>query len=461
MADEEVTKKGAKKTSTTKSSEKKVATGSTKRIVQSRSSSVAGKKNTVKKENTSKTATKTEKSTPKTTRKKASTESDEKSKKTTATKKDAVVKSEGTTKKTASKKETSTKKVDKKVDIEPKEKKTRTTTSKKGKHSLSSEEVSNVEKVLEEAIETAKQEILKKAREENKIEIPTIEELLKRAGITETESLVNKKDAPKREEFLSLEEEELEIEEDNDLDEIEEFEDEEELEAEEDFETTDFEEDFEEEEEYEEDEEEFEEDEDFDEENEDDDDEYDDGEDEDEYDEIEEEEEEQPKTRLQRRREREITEAVGKEIKRNKKVADVELGKIHTRVFQNICLAVAMMLYLNFVVLGFVNIENPVFVTDLKVFSIALLVIAVGVFEYAYKKDSGRHALHGIEILMLAFSTMAFIYVNLMWTGKFVYIVALITFLFAIYYVAKSIIVYKKMKKQYFINEMKKVIKRR
>lgn len=437
MADEEVTKKGTKKTST-KSSEKKVATGSTKRIVQSRSSSTAGKKSTVKKESTSKA----EKSTPKTTRKKVSTESDEKSKKSTATKKDAAVKHEETVKKATSKNETAkrrtTKKAEKQVDEEIKEKELQSTTSKRGKHSLSTEEVSNVEKVLEEAIETAKQEILKKAREENKIEIPTIEELLKRAGITETESLVNKKDTPKREEFLSLEEEEeLEIEEDNDLDEIEEFEDDEELEEdEEDFEEEDFgdddsEEEYEEEEEYDED------------------------------DEIEEEEEEVPRTRLQRRREREITEAVGKEIKKNKKVADVELGKIHTRVFQNICLAVAMMLYLNFVVLGFVNIENPVFVTDLKVFSIALLVIAVGVFEYAYKKDSGRHALHGIEILMLAFSTMAFIYVNLMWPRKFVYIVALITFLFAIYYVAKAIIVYKKMKKQYFINEMKKVIKRR
>ena len=448
MADEEVTKKGTKKTST-KSSEKKVATGSTKRIVQSRSSSTAGKKTTAKKESVAKTVAKAEKSTPKTTRKKVSAESDEKSKKSTATKKDAAVKHEETAKKATSKNETAkrrtTKKAEKQVDEEIKEKELQSTTSKRGKHSLSTEEVSNVEKVLEEAIETAKQEILKKAREENKIEIPTIEELLKRAGITETESLINKKDTPKREEFLSLEEEEeLEIEEDNDLDEIEEFEDDEELEEdEEDFEEEDFEDD--------DSEEEYEEEEDFEDEDEED----------DEYDEIEEEEEVVPRTRLQRRREREITEVVGKEIKKNKKVADVELGKIHTRVFQNICLAVAMMLYLNFVVLGFVNIENPVFVTDLKVFSIALLVIAVGVFEYAYKKDSGRHALHGIEILMLAFSTMALIYVNLMWTGKFVYIVALITFLFAIYYVAKSIIVYKKMKKQYFINEMKKVIKRR
>lgn len=434
MADEAVTKKGAKKATTAKSSEKKIATGSTKKIVQSRSSSAAGKKTIAKKESVAKTNTKAEKSTPKTTRKKVNVESEEESKKATATKKGAAVKREETKKMDTDKKEraskTTTSKREKKADIEPKEKKTKsTTTTKKGKHSLTSEEVSNVEKALEEAIETAKQEILKKAREENKIEIPTIEELLKKAGITETESLVNKKNTPKREEFLSLEDDE----------EIEEIEEElEDEDTDEEFENEDdeIEDEFEDEEEYDE-------------------------EDEEDYDEIEEEEEEQPKTRLQKRREREITEVVGKEIKKNKKVADVELGKIHTRVFQNICLAVAMMLYLDFIVLGFVNIENPVFVTDLKVFSIALLVIAVGVFEYAYKKDSGRHAIYGIEVLMLAFATMAFIYVDLMWQGKFIYIVALITFLFAIYYVAKSIIVYNKMKKQYFINEMKKVIKRK
>ena len=176
---------------------------------------------------------------------------------------------------------------------------------------------------------------------------------------------------------------------------------------------------------------------------------------------MEEEEYEEPTTRLAKRRDRDIAEIVREEMKKSKKVADVELGKIHSRVFQNICLAIVVMLYLNFVVLGFVNIENSVFATDLKVFSIALLVIAVGIFEYAYKKDSGRHTLHGIEMLLLAFTTMGLIYVNLMWQEKFVYVVALITFIFAIYYVAKSIIVYNKMKKQYFIDEMKKVIKRR
>ncbi len=358
--------------------------------------------------------------------------------------------------------------MEKQETIELEEKKnTKSTTTKKGKHSLEPEEISQVEKALEEAIEAAKQEIIKKAREENKIEIPTIVELLRKAGITETDSLTNKKDTPKREELLSLEDDE-ELETDEDFEEIEEFEDKEELDEDDDIdEEEDIEEDLEDE--YYDEDEELE-DEYYDEDEELEDEYYDEEddeelEDEEEYyeddEELEEEEYEEPTTRLAKRRDRDIAEIVREEMKKSKKVADVELGKIHSRVFQNICLAIVVMLYLNFVVLGFVNIENSVFATDLKVFSIALLVIAVGIFEYAYKKDSGRHTLHGIEMLLLAFTTMGLIYVNLMWQEKFVYVVALITFIFAIYYVAKSIIVYNKMKKQYFIDEMKKVIKRR
>lgn len=163
---------------------------------------------------------------------------------------------------------------------------------------------------------------------------------------------------------------------------------------------------------------------------------------------------------LQEKSKEEIEEVVKKEIKENKKIPSEELGKINTRVFQNICLAVVSMVYLNFVILGFINIENAVFITDLKVFSMVLLTISIGVFEYAYKKDSGRCAASGIEILLLAFITMAFIYINLMWADKFIYIVAFITYVLAIYYVAKSIIIYKKMKKEYFMNKMKEIIKK-
>ena len=156
---------------------------------------------------------------------------------------------------------------------------------------------------------------------------------------------------------------------------------------------------------------------------------------------------------------KQMQETIEKEMKSNKQIPEAELNKINTRVFQSICLAIIMMFYFNFIILGFINIENAVFLVDLKVFSLVVLVIAIGTFEYAYKKDSGRHAIHGIEVLVIALITISLIYVNIMMADKFIPITVMITYIFAIYYIAKAIIIYKKMKKQYFINNMKEIIK--
>ena len=153
-------------------------------------------------------------------------------------------------------------------------------------------------------------------------------------------------------------------------------------------------------------------------------------------------------------------EEVGKEIKSVKRLPEEQLNQIHTRVFQNVFLAVIVILYLNFIILGFKNIENSVFVVDLKVFSMSILVIAIGVIEYAYKKDSGRYAIHGIETLILAIVTMGFIYLNMMWQERFIPVVVATALIIAIYYVAKTIVIYKKMKKQFSLENIKEIIRK-
>lgn len=156
----------------------------------------------------------------------------------------------------------------------------------------------------------------------------------------------------------------------------------------------------------------------------------------------------------------EIQEVVAKEINENKKIPQEELKKMYKQVFINVFIAIVIMLYLNFLILGFKNIKDNVFITDLKVFSLTLLAIAIGLFEYAYKIDSGKFALYGIEVLLLSLVTIASIYIYLIWNEKFVYIMAFLTCVFAIYYTAKSIVIYSKMKKQYFLEKMKNIIKK-
>lgn len=156
----------------------------------------------------------------------------------------------------------------------------------------------------------------------------------------------------------------------------------------------------------------------------------------------------------------EMQEVIAKEIKANKKLPEIEFQKMSTRIFQNICLAVTIMCYLNFVILGFINIENSIFITDLKVFSIVILAIAIGIIEHAYKKESGRHVFHGIEMLILSFITIGLIYLNLMIPDKFIVIAVLITYVFSIYYILKTILIFRKMKKKYFIENMREIIRK-
>ena len=116
------------------------------------------------------------------------------------------------------------------------------------------------------------------------------------------------------------------------------------------------------------------------------------------------------------------------------------------------------MLYFIFLLLGFYNIEKSVYQLDLKVFSMCILFVAIVLLEKAYKEDSGRIAIFGIETIVLAVITLGLIYVNLMLSSNYINIVLIIAMIIAIYYVLKSIIMHIKGKKKYYVDNMKEII---
>lgn len=151
---------------------------------------------------------------------------------------------------------------------------------------------------------------------------------------------------------------------------------------------------------------------------------------------------------------------VKKDLKSKNKLPKTEEKKLSSVVFENLCVAIAVMIYLFFILLGFMNIKEEVYIVDLKVFSFIILVIAILLFERAYKKDSGKLCAFGIETLFLSIATMSLLYVNIEVQNIFLPIAASISLLFAIYYVAKSIYLYSKMKKKYFVDNMKDIIQK-
>ena len=145
-------------------------------------------------------------------------------------------------------------------------------------------------------------------------------------------------------------------------------------------------------------------------------------------------------------------------FKKKKKIPKEELKKINKPVFHNILVAIVVMIYFIFLILGFLNIEGNVYQTDLKVFSICILFLAIFLLEKAYKEDSGRIAIFGIEMIVIAIITLGLIYVKLMLSSHYINIVLIILYIVLIYYVIKSIVIYNKGKKKYFIKDVKEMI---
>lgn len=149
---------------------------------------------------------------------------------------------------------------------------------------------------------------------------------------------------------------------------------------------------------------------------------------------------------------------IKKTIKKKQKLPKEEIGKINKRVFQNILVAACIIIYFIFLNLGQMNIQGEVYITDLKVFSMCILLLAIALIEKAYKKDDGEIAVYGIEMIVLSLVTVALIYVNLMLSTRYVFIVTSISYIFAIYYLIKSIVIYFRKRKKYFVDNMKEII---
>ena len=141
--------------------------------------------------------------------------------------------------------------------------------------------------------------------------------------------------------------------------------------------------------------------------------------------------------------------------------ADIK-KQMNDKVFKNIILAILIMIYLLFINMGFINIAQDVLVTDLKVFSITLAVLAIVLFERAYKKDSGELAINGIEVLVLAIATLISIGVLTTATAKFQLVIAAVSFSYGAYYTGKAIFEYVREKKKYLkqTSDIKDIIKK-
>lgn len=163
--------------------------------------------------------------------------------------------------------------------------------------------------------------------------------------------------------------------------------------------------------------------------------------------------------------EKDLNESVKKiehQIKSKKEIPIEEENKINKKVFENVLIADAVMLFLYFIGLGALNIETSIFITDLKVFCVALIVFTIILFEYSYRKKDGNICIHGIESFFIAVFILFSIYIYNLYFKDFNLIVSFVSYLFAIYYTGKSMLIYRKMKKKYLtgLSDIEEIIKK-
>lgn len=151
---------------------------------------------------------------------------------------------------------------------------------------------------------------------------------------------------------------------------------------------------------------------------------------------------------------------IAEQIETAKKMPRDEKKKIYKKVFSNILLGIIVTLYFIGIGVGFLNIEGPTFITDLKVFSLAILAISIILFEYAYGKDDDNTALYGIEMLFVAIMSLVLLYTCILHQDKFVAVANIVACIGVLYYLVKSISIYirEKLKWKKTISDVKEIV---
>ena len=121
-------------------------------------------------------------------------------------------------------------------------------------------------------------------------------------------------------------------------------------------------------------------------------------------------------------------------------------------IFKNLLKAIGVMIY--FIVLNFAytRMNTDRLMNDIEVFAGIFLVLGLVMLERAYKKDSGNIALSGIEFLCLSMHSLSIKHVITFYQYDFRFYLLTSSYVFAIYYVLKSIILYTREKRQYLKN---------
>ena len=106
------------------------------------------------------------------------------------------------------------------------------------------------------------------------------------------------------------------------------------------------------------------------------------------------------------------------------------------------------------------KIETESITLTLKIMAILYMCLSIILFEYAYRKDSGKLAINAIEALVVAGHTLSVTYVISLKNIEFCNYILISSYIISIYYVMKDIIIYTKEKKKFLesLSDIKDIV---
>ena len=113
-------------------------------------------------------------------------------------------------------------------------------------------------------------------------------------------------------------------------------------------------------------------------------------------------------------------------------------------IYLNVLKAIIIILYFFILNLAYENVSREHLELGIEIFTMIFLFIAIYIFEKAYKKDDGNLAIQGIEILVLSTYTLTSRHITNKFNFEFKTYSLVASYIFAIYFILKGIVVYTK-----------------
>lgn len=131
------------------------------------------------------------------------------------------------------------------------------------------------------------------------------------------------------------------------------------------------------------------------------------------------------------------------------------------KILKNLLVAIGIISYFMVLVLANNRMSTERLANDIKVFAGAFLVIGILVLEKAYKKDSGKMAITGIELLVLSFHSLSIMHMVNIFKCDFHFYLIISSVVVAGYYILKGIVIYTKERKEYLrgLSDISEIVK--